>query len=215
MFGDPHVLTFDGAAHEFMNSELNHFWAVKTPTVKIQGYATTAQSWMQGIAVSGFLIGFHELVAYRNPASWNDFKVIWDGQQILSASGQSFNANGVALSRNLGAGFIPPDDELDKMFSRAASAKNFFNKDLVMEEWKTNSNILSFKLKENVEIFMIWSIRLPGDAVEVLIKMPNFGSQGGWCGNFDGNPGNDPSSNEMGRVPEDEDLFKKTWYLIC
>merc|ERR1719316_1177182 len=103
--------------------KLNQHWAVRSPRVQIQIYATTDQSFRQGIAVSGDVIGGHTLIAFRDPSGWGKIKVLWDGKEVL-ANGDlgAHPMPGVQLMQNTGKDYLPTDEELDKLFSLTAGA---------------------------------------------------------------------------------------------
>lgn len=216
MFGDPHFITFDGNTNpKFMDESLNRFWAVKSDSVKIQGIASGSGSWMQGIAISGGAIGSHVLVATRDPNNYGAMRVLWNGHPILAKSGDSLVANGIELRRGTGATYLPPEDELKKIFGTAGGAKNFFNMGNVLEAWITGKDVYTFKFPGKIEIHMLWS-RLPGEATaEVLLKMPPQAKQGGWCGNFNGNPGDDAYASDRQALTPEEDLFAKSGLTLA
>lgn len=217
MFGDPHFVTFDGQGYDFADSFLNSFWAVKSENLIIQGAAKGKGSWMQGIAVSGNVLGSHTLIAYRTSTG---FQVLWDGDPVLTQSRQTVEPTaGVKLYRFPGSAYIPPEAELRKIFSKAEQGKNWFSAGTVINHWKsTTKDVFTFKLPGRIEIMVTASmLDTQGNAVaEVMVKMPPQSGQGGWCGNFNGNArddtklGKDQGPASLLQSPSDsEDLFKK------
>lgn len=214
MFGDPHFVTFDKADPVFMaknvGSALNYFWAVNSAQIEIQGLSSGGDSWMQGVAITGGFLNGNSLIAVKDPSSGGGFKVLWNGDQILRSEGDSAHPmEHVQLYRNKAAQYLPTDDEFRKVFG-VAGKKNWFQGGQVMRQWKGNKDVFSFALPKNVQIFLTVS-QLPGaGAAEILIKMPPQGAQGGWCGNFNGNKGDDQSGTDsLGPLGDQENLFKK------
>lgn len=212
MFGDPHFITFDGNPKPvIMNTpSMNSFWAVKSSNVRIQGYATGNGNWIQGVAVSGPFMNGHKLLAWRDTSS--GINVLWDGAPQLRSQGSKFTVPGMAgveLQRNSGSDFIPSEEELKKIFGKAADSKNWFQLDQALRRWREKRDVYKLKLPDRVEVWLI-SSTLPGaGAAEIIIKMPPQDRQGGWCGNFNGKKEDDESAGDLTAVPENEDLFKE------
>lgn len=204
MWGDPNFITFDGKKTRLANEQLNNFWIVTSTSVQIQGYATDVGSWMQGVAVGGTFLKGHKLLAYRDGRGGsNAIRVFWDGRE---GSG-SFPA-WVQFHEEKGSNHLPSEAVLRKVFG-----DNFCRSCLekTLSAWR-NSIIYTFKLPGKVEIFMMMdtfsatsSMR---KSVAVLVKMPPKGFHGGWCGNFNGNAGDDSTAKDQ-KAPPDENWFAR------
>jgi len=202
MFGDPNFITFDGAKLRFANSALNYFWVVNSAQVKIQGYATDRGSWIQGVAVGGPFLGSSKLVAYRRGEN-GDMNVRWNGQEILKTDNSKFEQSGAKLYRSRGLANMPPEGLLKSVFGKRWFASQL---DTVMKMWK-ESITYTFKLPSKVEIYMVFCKMLGTPSVQVLVKMPPNGEHGGWCGNFNGDKGDEGRSNYMGALKQSENWF--------
>jgi len=207
MWGDPNFITFDGKKMRLANDQLNNFWAVSSTSVQIQGYATDVGSWMQGVAVGGSFLRGHKLLAYRDGRDGNGrggtIRVFWDGQE----GSQSF-PEWVQFQEDKGSNHLPSEAVLRKVFG-----KNFCRSclDKTLKAWR-NSNIYTFKLPGEVEIFIqmdtFSATSSMRKSVAVLVKMPPKGSHGGWCGNFNGIADDDSILKDQLKPP-DENWFAR------
>jgi len=204
MWGDPQFITFDGLKTKFADMKKSNFWLVKSQSIQIQGYAVEEGSWSQGIAVSGSLLENNKLLAYRD--SSNTIRIFWNGQEGAHHAPEEL----VRFHRESGSKHLPSAAVLKKIF-----AKGFCSSCLgrVMTAWR-NSNIYTFKLPGKVEIYMLIDTFSPTSnmrkSVAVLIKMPPKGGHGGWCGNFNGQAGDDRVGvgPDQGAVPASENWFR-------
>jgi len=222
IFGDPHFLSFDGAQPYFikMNSvdswgrtlpdNINNFYAVKTQNLEIQGYAEGDPSWMQGVIVTGELIGGHELAAKR---TFGRIEVTWDGKKILTNPGDQLVSGGFAFHRASRLKYLPPEEELRKLWGTVEA--QWYDLKRSLGSWKSGQDVFTFKFPGNIEIHMT-ETKLPtgqtcwdpirggmdcfGTAMEVVIMMPPTPGQGGWCGNFNGDPKDDKFSTYLKAV---------------
>jgi len=209
IFGDPHFVRFDGT---FVMSPhlapLHYFWAVNSATVKIQGHATGntkhangdwQSSWVGGLAVGGSFLQGHTLVASMNgPRSIESGIVVkWDGQEVLKTARRFSppDLSGVQFIRDTGKNHLPPDAVLKKVF------RNLYYKKWV-QKWK-NADVYSFKLPANVEIFIIRSGGNNLHSIQAVVRMPPQGDNAGWCGNFNGEKGDEPKGR--GHIDYDRD----------
>jgi len=170
---------------------LNHFWAVHSESIHIEGLAALDVSWMRGVAVAGPFLNGHRLEALNNGKG--DISVSWDGGPILTNPGDVFSAHGVTLKRTNRASYLPTDDQLKKFMGKINH--RWFSMDTVLKSWKDGTDVYIFEFPEALEIFMTSSaLQAKGHAqiaVEVVIRMPPQPNQGGWCGDFNGIKGDD------------------------
>merc|ERR1719247_174442 len=182
VWGDPHIIQFDGQRQDFYKKSYKHYWLLKSANVHVQGFVMGAKSWTKGVAVGGPFLDGHSLVAAgeeKTGANTNGFKVYWDGKEILNQDGVLHPAPGVELHREKGTQQMPTTEE----FKDAVDRKDKYWKDQlakVINYWKGRT-VYTFRLPQKVEVFV--TLR---DAVEILIKAPKQGTQGGWCGNANG-----------------------------
>jgi len=205
VWGDPHIIQFDGKRIDFYRKAYKHYWLVKAPSVSIQGYVIGRKSWTKGVAVSGDFIGGHTLVALgmnaKRSADTNDFRVYWDGKQILTSDGVLHAGPGMEFHREGGTSMLPTPEE----FSEASASRDRIEK--VKGMWKGRT-VFTFRFPQNIEVFV--TLR---DAVEILIKAPNQGAQqGGWCGNANGDDTDDDEKPGAGyeKVEGSESLFTQS-----
>lgn len=197
IWGDPHFTTFDGLQTRFAQASWNHYWAVKSADVQIQGIATGAYSRTKCIAAGGKFLGGKVLEACYDRGG--KYKVLFDSVEVLTENGATHSAPGVQLYVNRGSNFMPTKQDLGEL---GENQKDILTR--VLNRWR-NSRVYTFQLPGNVDISIVQH-----DSTEVLIKMPPQAGQDGWCGNFNGDANDDPGRTPSSPKPVDasEDLFK-------
>jgi hypothetical protein len=165
-WGDPHIITFDGARPSFYGS--GEFWVVKSDSVHIQGrYLGT--TWTHGLAatsklvVGGPFLNGHKIVI----GTVDSGEMTVDGQPVLGALGSSYS-----LGDGLGRLTYSGDGQL------VDAAQTEFPK-----------RIVQLDLPLGVKI---WVMRWP-NYMDFKIEMPKQPNQDGTCGNFNGQIADDTS----------------------
>jgi len=183
-YGDPHFYTFDGQA-TILNKNMN-FWFVHSPTVQIQGMSTTNRGYMDGLAVGGDWMKGHKLIIHEKKGAHHDLRVLLDGEEILKKDGDEKRLEGICeLHRHPKGSLMPSEDEFTELDGKHWWWRDFGRKRF---EDKQRGSGYHFKLPKNVEIFII-----SRDNLGILIKMSPQIHQGGYCGNFNGDPDDDHS----------------------
>jgi len=184
-WGDPHVLSFDGARLSFYGT--GDFWIVKSQMVKIQGrymgtVYTHGLSATNKIAISGDFINGHVIEV----GTMESGQLTVDGQPVLGTLGSTYSLAG-------GLGTLSYDTAGDLPDKAAA----VFHK-----------HIVHMILPEKVTITVFrW-----GNYLDLRIEMPQQDDQDGSCGNFNGNPADDTTAQIFARigarVPPEELIFR-------
>jgi len=178
IFGDPHVLTFDGQKVDFYTA--GEFYIVKSETVVIQGkyaptHATNGLSVTRQLAVGGPFLQGHTLIIGEEHA-------IWDGQRIVLAN---------------------PSEWRDP----AALCHMVYNSEgeiLQADREGKPLNVLHITLPSSVTIEVNrWNDPREGRYINVKITMPPQPGQDGDCGNFNGEPLDDKRFVQRARVGKD------------
>jgi len=173
-WGDPHVVTFDGARPSFYGD--GEYWIVKHPEVQIQGrYHGTKYTFglaaMQKVAVGGTFIGKHIVqVEPMEEAFGGAIRV--DGQPVLKEYG-TYSIGGVTLTY----------DGIGELVDNAAS--------------KWTKNIVHMALPRGISLTVYrW-----GNYLDLRIQMqPLPGGQDGSCGNFNGDATDDTTQAIFERI---------------
>merc|ERR1719210_822733 len=182
-WGDPHILTFDGARPSFYGE--GEFWIVKSSRIQIQGQFmgtkyTHGLSATYKIAVGGpFLNG----------------QVIEVGTMEAGPP----TVNGVPVLQNIGS-----------TYSLGARSTLTYNAEGELPDKAASvfpKNVVHMDLPSSVKIEVFrWS-----NYIDLRIKMRRHKDQDGCCGNFNMNPADDTTSQIFARVgarvPQSESLF--------
>jgi len=171
-WGDPHIITFDGARPSFYGN--GEFWVVKSDEVHIQGrYLGT--SWTHGLAATNKLIvGGPFLNGHKIAIGTVDSgEMTVDGQPVLGALGSRYSVAGIATLSYSGVGQL-----VDK-------AQTEFPKRIVQMD-------LPLGVKISV---MRWP-----NYVDFKIEMPEQPNQDGTCGNFNGDASDDTPAAIIERI---------------
>jgi hypothetical protein len=178
IYGDPHVLTFDGQKVDFYTP--GEFYIVKSDTVVIQGkyaptHATNGLAVTKQMAVGGPFLKGHQLIV-------GEQHVIWDGLPIVLEQPSEWHdpAGLVDIVYNSEGEILQPDRE-GKLL-----------------------HVLHITLPNSVTMQVNrWNNPKEGSYINVKITMPPQPGQDGDCGNFNGNPMDDQRFIQRARVGKD------------
>lgn len=171
-WGDPHIVTFDGAKPSFYGN--GEFWIVKSDQVHIQGrYLGTP--WTHGLAatnklvVSGPFLKGHTIVV----STMDSGIMTVDGVAVLSTVGSSYDIPNVARLTYSSSGEVvdPTQTEFEKRIVR-----------------------MDLPLGITISV-MKWP-----NYIDLSIVMPRQENQDGSCGNFNGNPADDSTDAIISRI---------------
>merc|ERR1712110_1113549 len=187
VYGDPHVMTFDGKHLDFYSP--GEYWIVKSNTVMIQGkYQPTPMthglSVTKQIAVSGPFIKDHHLIIGARSATF-------DGVSILESFPSQWS--------NAEAGITASYDNQGEVLQKGRKGKEL--------------HVIHLQMPSGVLIQINrWTESSEGDYINVKITMPPIPGMDGHCGNFNGNNADDDRLQIRARlgktgVPEGELLF--------
>jgi len=173
VWGDPHILTFDGKRVDFYTP--GEYWIVKSNTVQIQGlyratHATSGLSVMKQIAFGGPFLQGHKLLIGTDVATF-------DGQAILSGFPAQWN-NELVTAVYDGQG-------------------------TTLQEGRDGKQLhivhLTLPLGVTVQINR-WMEAAEGNYVNAKITMPAQPGQDGHCGNFNDNQADDDRLQIRARI---------------
>jgi len=191
VFGDPHVMTFDGQRADYYTP--GEYWIVKSATVKIQGkyaptHMTNGLSVTKEIGISGSFINNGKLIISVENIFWNGAAVGNFGFASLGTNWHHAHPQ-ISIEYN-GQGTIMQN-------SRAGKALHVVHVQLP----------LGVTLEVNR-----WSEPEEGQYMNVRLTMSAQPGQDGHCGNFNGNPGDDARTQVRARVgrtgvPQGELIF--------
>merc|ERR550525_1648457 len=175
IYGDPHVLTFDGQHASFYSQ--GEYWIVKSTTVWIQGRylptpVTNGLSVTKELAIGGPFLNGHKLRISALSASW-------DGQPILGSFPDKWSNENPAVS-------IVTDSN-GEILQQGRAGKPL--------------HVVHVNLPLGVSLQINrWNEAGEGDYINTKLMMPAAPQQDGHCGNFNGNPGDDTRPQIRARV---------------
>jgi len=176
-WGDPHLVTFDGARPSFYGD--GEFWIVKSPQVSIQGrYKGTKYTYglaaTQKVAIGGAFIGQH--IIQVDPMDDNG-KITVDGKEVCKNLGTSYE------NENPNFPFSIVHNDVGVLPDKAASQ---FDRHIVH---------ISLPLGIKMTVFR-WA-----NYMDLTIEMPPLADgQDGSCGNFNGDAADDSTPAIFERI---------------
>lgn len=192
-WGDPHILTFDGARPSFYGD--GEFWIVKNDNVQIQGrYMGTPYTYglaaTQKVAVGGPFLKGHTIAVEPMEHAYGGH-ILVDGMPVLLTYG-TYNVAGVATVTYNDQGELP---------DKAASV------------WQRHVVHMDLPLGIRLSVFR-W-----GNYLDLELEMPQLpGGQDGSCGNFNGEVSDDTTQaifERVGaRIADSELLFKRQEEIV-
>lgn len=204
-FGDPHVYTFDGAGVAY-NGAPKNIWLVHSLSVQIQAMSGD-RGRLVGVAAGGKWMKDHKVILTQKGLTF-------DGKPILPNTGDVHIVDGL-LELHRHDKMWPDEEEIQKLDGKNnwwSTIKGQFKK------WN-KGQFYHFKLPLNVEL---WISGRPNQ-LQVLLKMRPQHYQGGFCGNFNGDPLDDwvpgtntrwlghaePAGTMLDAIEKEEDLFEQ------
>jgi hypothetical protein len=186
IFGDPHVVSFDGKHASYYTP--GEYWIVKSSTVIIQGkYAalpsTNGLAVVKGIAIGGTFLHGHKLLISTMEAG---AVVTYDGAPVVNG----FPGSGKTA------------DGLVSVLYNQAGAMMDEGKGLTGQA-RTNAQMhvlhINLPLQVTLQVNQ-WNEPGEGAYMNVKITMPRQPGQDGQCGNFNGNPVDDDRTQVRARL---------------
>jgi len=171
IFGDPHVITFDGSHASFYSQ--GEYWIVRSTTVSIQGrYMPTAVT--NGLAVT-------KEIAIGGP-----FLQSKDGKEnILRITALNAFFNGVPIIPNFPDTWTNADPKIEIVTDSSGEVMQSSRQGKAM-------HVVHVKLPLFVSLDINrWNEPGEGDYINTKITMSAQPQQDGHCGNFNGNPADD------------------------
>jgi len=184
-WGDPHLVTFDGARPSFYGD--GEYWIVNSGPVQIQGrYMGTKYTYglaaTQKVVVAGTFLNGHKIEVEPVERAYGG-RILVDGQPVLAEFGILKVCEGATITYD-GQGELP---------DKAASL------------W--TSRIVHMELPMGIS----FTVYRWGNYLDLKLEMtPVPGGQDGSCGNFNGDPADDTTAAILargGRVADKDLLF--------
>jgi hypothetical protein len=180
VYGDPHVLTFDGAHEDYYTA--GEYWIVRSSTVKIQGSygalpMTNGLSVTKAIGIGGMFLKGHKLIV--ESLDKGSYFCTYDGRPVLTTFPMNWQSDDglVSIKYNSYGGTI--------QYGRAGK----------------QMHVVHISLPRGVRIQVnLWNEPNEGAYMNIKITMPSQPNQDGHCGNFNGNPADDARTQVRARV---------------
>jgi len=180
VYGDPHVITFDGSHEDYYTP--GEYWIVKSTTVFIQGQygalpMTNGLGVVKAIAIGGPFLDGKVLLVRTMEAGTN--MVTYDGQPVATGFPSSYHSpdGKVNIEYNGNGGII--------QYGRSGKAMHVLH--------------ISLPLGVTLQINQ-WNEAGEGAYMNVKIGMSSQPNQDGHCGNFNGNVADDDRVQVRSRV---------------
>jgi hypothetical protein len=180
VYGDPHVMTFDGSHEDYYTA--GEYWIVRSTTVKIQGSygplpMTNGLAVTKGIAIGGIFLKGHKLIV-ESLDKGSSF-CTYDGRPVLPTFPMNWKSDDglVHISYNGVGGTI--------QYGRAGKQMHVLH--------------ISLPLGVSIQVNQ-WNEPSEGAYMNIKITMPSQPNQDGHCGNFNGNPADDARIQVRARV---------------
>eukprot|EP00931_Biecheleriopsis_adriatica_P040531 TRINITY_DN2322_c0_g1_i1.p1 TRINITY_DN2322_c0_g1~~TRINITY_DN2322_c0_g1_i1.p1 ORF type:complete len:588 (+),score=125.02 TRINITY_DN2322_c0_g1_i1:81-1844(+) len=210
-FGDPHFITFDGAQTTFVGNMIQ--WLVKSNRIWIQAIAKDSEGKLLGFAVGGPFMKGHNLTVYSSRAG-GPLRVSFDRKPILQGKNSRYSDQSGLLEayrREDWDSTLFDDDILNLRTNMKFAIGEFPDRFLTLPK----HGVFLFKFADSVQVTLTGV-----DYMSVVISMAaQAGGQGGYCGNFNGEPDDDaepvvpswdrPIGENLDAVPEGQSLFPK------
>jgi len=184
VFGDPHFITFDGG-HTVLVGDMT-IWLVKTDTVWIQALSKGSDGKFAGIAIGGSFMKGHTLILYNNTETGH-VQTVFDGRFILNDTVDEYHEPGILDAHK--------DDEWDVQHYNDQILNMRTEAKFDIGDWherflgRPKGGLYVLKLPDSLEVTATGV-----DFMSSVITMPRPGAgvaQGGYCGNFNGDPEDD------------------------
>jgi hypothetical protein len=200
IYGDPHVIAFDGHMDQGDTAQLSTdglgvLWAVKSDEVKIQVDASetnhgTGTGWGRstGLAFAGY---GHRLVFLRDGK-----KTLFNGQEIVKENGTYKSDDGLSEVERM-ATLDPNATEWQEL---GYGEVHISDKVHSREAW-------AWRLNKKITIYLS-----EGDSLCAIIRMPKVEGMDGLCGNFDDDRANDVEMPHDAEQPQK--IIERMTYIV-